>query len=374
MTRPVRVGLIGANWGLTHVAGWKAVPGAEIVAICTSRRETAEAVAKDHGIPRPMWNASALINDPDIDVVDITVRPTIRAPLALEAVLAGKSMIQTMPFALNLRQGHDLKMLAANNGAIAMMESLHRHSPAFRQVKALLEEGIIGPVQSIRGHVRTGILLSAPPHWEYLWITEPKSGASALRNFGAHLLHTICWFFGPIESVAAQITTNLPEIRLTDGSSVPNGVSDTAAVLLHLRSGVEGVIDVSWCTPGSEGFQIDAIGSTGRLRVSADLLGPQNARIELASTSGGPFTDLPLRQQFLEIAGAPNIRENPTNPFVLPVAAMCYRLAEAVQGRNVSYARPDFSEAYHVMQVVEAAYRAHERKAWISVEEVSAEE
>jgi len=36
--------VIGENWGLNHIDAWSAVPGVEVAAICTSRRETAEAV------------------------------------------------------------------------------------------------------------------------------------------------------------------------------------------------------------------------------------------------------------------------------------------------------------------------------------------
>jgi predicted dehydrogenase len=365
----VRVGLIGANWGRNHILAWKSVPDAEIVAICTSREETARAVAAEFGIERPMWDASALISDPDIDIVDITVRPPIRAPLALEALAAGKSILQTIPFALDLDQARRLEQMATAGGPIGMLESLHRHAPAFRQAKAMLDAGAIGRVQSVRGHVRTGILLSPPADWVYEWIIDPSNRASALRNFGAHLLHQLVWYFGRIESVAATLSTQVPQIQFADGSARPNAVVDTAALLVRFESGADGAVDASWVTPGSEGFSIDAIGETGRLRISADFLGPQNARIEHAQKGSRttPILPVPLDEQYLVLDGAPGIRENPDDPNFFPIAAMCHRLARAVRGIEVGDAGPDFAEALHVMQVVETAYHAHRERRWVEV-------
>ena len=49
----LRVGIISANWGtFAHLPAWRSIPGVEVVAICTSRRETAEAAAKKHGIEK----------------------------------------------------------------------------------------------------------------------------------------------------------------------------------------------------------------------------------------------------------------------------------------------------------------------------------
>jgi len=74
LTAVLRVGVIGANWGLNHVGAWRAVPGVEVTALCTSRRGTAEAAARESGVARAVWNASELIEDPSIEVIDVTHR------------------------------------------------------------------------------------------------------------------------------------------------------------------------------------------------------------------------------------------------------------------------------------------------------------
>ena len=74
----LNIGIVGANWGLTHVEAWRRLPGVEVVAICTGHRESAEAVARTNDIPHAFWDAERMIADPSIDVIDLTPRPSIR--------------------------------------------------------------------------------------------------------------------------------------------------------------------------------------------------------------------------------------------------------------------------------------------------------
>src|SRR3546814_18660986 len=77
--KKLKVGIISANWGaFAHLPGWRAVPGVEVVGICTSRRATADAAAARFHVERPFWDAEAMAEDPDIDNIDCVTRPNIR--------------------------------------------------------------------------------------------------------------------------------------------------------------------------------------------------------------------------------------------------------------------------------------------------------
>ena len=71
----LRVGIVSATWGaFAHLPAWRAIPGVEVTAICTSRRETAEAAQQRLGLPRAFWNAEEMCADRDIDIVDLGTR------------------------------------------------------------------------------------------------------------------------------------------------------------------------------------------------------------------------------------------------------------------------------------------------------------
>ena len=114
----MRVGVVGANWGLNHVAAWRSVPGVEVAAIRTAHRESAEAVAREQAIPKAYWDVDALLADDALDVIDVTPRPSIRAPIALRVLAAGKHLLQPIPFALDLAQAATVERDAAAAGVV----------------------------------------------------------------------------------------------------------------------------------------------------------------------------------------------------------------------------------------------------------------
>lgn len=362
----LRVGVIGAHWGFNHIEAWRAVPGVEVSAICTSRESTARAAAERAGIPRAAWDAVTMFADPTLDIIDVTPRPTIRIPLCLQALGAGKHLLQPLPFAIGLEAGASLRAAAKQQRVIAMVENLHRYSPAFRQAKALLDNGFLGQLYTVNGHVRTGILLNPPAGYAYEWITDAASGASALRNFGAHLLHVLTWLFGSIAAVNAGISIKQPRIHFSDGSSKSNETADSACVLTRYANGTTGAVDLSWCTAAAEGFCVDAVGSLGRLIIRAEGLGPQRAELWCARRADKTLVPCAIEERFSTVPGLP-LRADPRQPRTFELAAMCCAMAEAIRSDGASRAEPDFDEAYGVMRIVEAAYASAQTGCWVEV-------
>ncbi|MBD3759601.1 Gfo/Idh/MocA family oxidoreductase [Rhizorhabdus sp.] len=355
MAQPkVRVGLVGANWGLTHVAAWKSLPDVDLVAICTSNQKSADAAASANGIPNAFGDPAEMMAALPLDIVDITPRPAIRAPIALAALEAGKHVIQPMPFALNLDQARRLHGLAKSRNLVAVVENLHRHSPTFRQAKEMIDTGAIGEVKSVKAFVRTNILLDPGADFPYLWLIDPDSGASALRNFGAQMLHVLHWFFGPISSVSARLKTNLPMVQPANGSAIANGVVDSASVLIDFASGVDAILDTSWCLPGQNQFSLEIAGSRGRIVIEATGLGPRNAMLQVTTNPHVAVQPMTIEERFRQ-GSTVESRDDALES----LAFMCRNVADAVIQANPTIAAPDFGAAMHVMNVVEAAYRSN---------------
>src|SRR5438874_11417685 len=91
----IRVGIIGANpdrgWAATaHIPALKSLEDDfEITALSTTRRESADAAAKLFGVPVSYDNHQQLVNDPDVDVVAVTVKVPHPSDLATAALEAG---------------------------------------------------------------------------------------------------------------------------------------------------------------------------------------------------------------------------------------------------------------------------------------------
>src|SRR5438034_8251346 len=103
MSKRIRVGIIGANpdrgWAAeAHIPALKSLPDDfEIVALSTSRRESADAASKRFGVPRAFDNHQDLVTSDEVDVVSITVKVPHHFELASAALNAGKAVYCEWP-------------------------------------------------------------------------------------------------------------------------------------------------------------------------------------------------------------------------------------------------------------------------------------
>src|SRR5580698_3741231 len=97
---PLRLGFIGASFiaQVTHLPSFAAVPGVHIAAIADPRHELREAVARQFGTTA-VSHHEAILNDPAIDAVVISVYRRCQAPLAARALAAGKPVFSEKPLA-----------------------------------------------------------------------------------------------------------------------------------------------------------------------------------------------------------------------------------------------------------------------------------
>ena len=110
--RQFRIGCIGAGMIMAecHLAAYREA-GFQVVAIASRTPSKAQAVAQRWEIGRVHDSPQALINDPDVDIVDIAFPPDqqpalIRAALAapnVKAILAQKPLALSLPEAIALR-------------------------------------------------------------------------------------------------------------------------------------------------------------------------------------------------------------------------------------------------------------------------------
>jgi predicted dehydrogenase len=369
--QPLRVGIIGANWGITHVEAWRRVPGVDVVAICTARRETAKANAVKYGIGKAYWVAEDMFADPKVDIIDLTLRPVIRTPLTQTALLSGKHVLQTLPFADTFAHARDLVETARNSGRIAMIENLHRYMPAFVYVREMINSGEVGEICTVHAQVRTDILVNPPPNYVYEWISREDNGASVLRNYGAHLLHYLNWVFGPVRTVTGRTKINLSAIMFSDGSEKRNETADSASLLLEFKSGVSASLDLCWCAPAGDGLLVDVVGTGGRIVLTADRLGPQNPIVMVASRLDQTLSPRAIPERFRVLRGT-SIREGElTDGRTFPLSAMCHGMTRAIRQGRLDEDGPTFEEGLEIMRVIEATYQASERGVWVDVDTIS---
>jgi predicted dehydrogenase len=370
LQRPLRVGIISAAWGVqAHLPAWRSVDGIEVVAICTSRRETAEAAARDHGFARCFWDYRAMAEDPDIDLIDCGTRPTLRYDMVKTAFAAGKHVYQGIPFAHNLAAARELNELHRKSGKVAAVDAFIQTAPAMVYMKELIEQGEIGDIQGFNITFNIGLFTEARTYTPgYTWFADPANGASAMRNIGSHSLHLLVHLLGPVSEIVSDQSLRLSEWKSEDGPGIKPEVPDTSYNIIRLRNGVSGMLQTVWTMVDGPGFRIDVWGTKGRLAATSTIF-PQSYSCKLYRGDDVAFMvldehEVNVPERFKTLPGI-SIHADEPRMGVFSMASIYASMLREMEGKG--RAAPDFEQALHVQEVVEAAAISSAERRWVTI-------
>ena len=306
--------------------------------------------------------------DPDIDIVDCGTRPPLRYEMVMAALGARKHVFNGIPFAKDLSDAQAMADAWEKAGTVAAVDAFMQAVPAIVQMKAMVDSGWVGDIFgadiAFEAPLFTAQQCNVP---DYSWFADPANGASALRNLGSHMLNLLVHFFGPVASVAADVSLALREWPV-NGTVVEPEVPDRASLLLRHGSGLPTRLEANWAKVGGEGFKFSVWGSKGRLEARAPLFpmahdtrlfGTQNP--DLATTG---LQEIDQRAEYLSVAGCHAVADRPETG-LLALASIFAAMRDAINGKGT--AAPDFAQALHVQATVEAAVRAADERRWIDL-------
>jgi predicted dehydrogenase len=366
-----RVGIIGANWTLkVHGSAWRLLPGVEVVAVCTARRETAEAAARAFNIPKAYWSVADLVADPDVNIVDIGSRPAYRHDMVMAALGAGKHVYNALPFATDLTRARD--QLKAQQAAqrVGVVDSQFRWVPAVRHMKRLIADGYLGhpmgfTMQLLLPMRNEGANAVYPYSvWPeggvspYRWLADKDSGGGGWRNFGSHALLLLAHLLGPVAQATGAVATGLPEWQLPDGSRIRPETEDLGCAVLRLENGAIGTLQTGWAVPDAPWLRLEVWGDQGRLVLTDSSFGDgisaklNGGKATVESGTGKTFgAPIETPDELFQVPGT-HFNRNNAPPFMLSTCALFRDMLDAIeQSREGS---PSFAEAVHAHTVIEA--------------------
>ncbi|WP_404372817.1 oxidoreductase [Sphingomonas sp. MMS24-J45] len=195
----IRVGLIG--YGLAgasfHAPLIGVVAGLRLTHVVTSR---GEAVARDWPGVQVLADADALLGHADVDLVVIATPDHLHAPLARQALAAGKHVVIDKPFVTDPADGAALIALAEARGLMLSAFHNRRWDADFLTVQQVLTGGDLGDIALAElrwDRFRPAIKLG--------W--RETQGAGLLNDLGPHLLDQALQLFGTPEAVSADLAT-----------------------------------------------------------------------------------------------------------------------------------------------------------------------
>jgi len=146
------------NWGListAHInelflAGARQSDELEVLAVASRDAATAERYAREHDIERAYGSYDALLADPAIDVVYVSLPNSLHIEWSIKALEAGKHVLCEKPLSRRASQVKEAFDAAQRADRLLMEAFMFRHNPQTRKLTELVADGAIGRVRVIR--------------------------------------------------------------------------------------------------------------------------------------------------------------------------------------------------------------------------------
>lgn len=346
MSGPLRVGIVGANaqrgWARdAHVPALKALAQFEIVAISARTQALADEALEIFGAERAFGDSLAMVRDPEIDVVTVTVKVPEHRAVVLAAIDAGKHIYCEWPLGIDVAEAHEMASLVSPKHHV-MIGLQGIYSPAIVRAAALLHEGAIGRPLILRGFTTAAAWGDeVPPHNAYL---QDKSNGATLETIGGgHALAVVEALIDNYIEVDARNTTLRKSVRISGTSEfMPRNCADHMLVLGRHASGCVSTLEVVGGTSSHPSF-FEIIGETGWIRITGTALGTcQIPRLQLEAS----FALDPLPEQV-----APGLMGAPVN-----VAEAYNSFADDIL-RGTKFV-PDFGGALALTLLLNAIHRS----------------
>ncbi len=238
---PIRWGILGTG-GIARAfaTALKQTSDAALVAVGSRSVESARAFAGDFGAPNSYGSYEELAAAPGIDIIYIATPHPLHAANAMLALEGGKAVLCEKPFTMNLREAEQVVALARAKKLFLMEAMWTRFMPALREVRRLIDAGIIGVVHQV--HADFGFSATRDPEHR---VNKRELGGGALLDLGIYPLSISCALLGPVASVQAQAVLSDGGVDLTTGWSMKHVSGALSICSCSLRARTPSELTVS---------------------------------------------------------------------------------------------------------------------------------
>jgi D-xylose 1-dehydrogenase (NADP+, D-xylono-1,5-lactone-forming) len=241
------------KWGIVSTAdiNRKVIPGAhaspkvELVAVASRDQARADEYAKTWEIERAYGSYEALLADPEIEAVYISLPNTMHCDWSVKALEAGKHVLCEKPLSRHADEVVAAFDAAARTGLSLSEAFMYRHNPQTKRAKELVDGGAIGELRL----VRSAFSYSLYDEDNIRLRTDVEGGA--LMDVGCYTVSGSRLFAGEPEKVHGEAWLG------------PSGTDWVFAGTLRFPGDVLALFDCGTAMP--ERDELEAIGSEGSL-------------------------------------------------------------------------------------------------------------
>lgn len=384
--RKIGIGLVGYSMmGKAHSNAYRAAPfyfdldvTPVLDTIVGRNLEKVKKAARKMGWGKYSTNWKELIDNPDIDVIDISSPNNTHKEIAIQAAEAGKHVFCEKPLSITLKDSKEMLDAVLQNNVCHMICHNYRFAPAVQYAKQLIDEGRLGKIYHIRATFLQDWLMD--PEIPLTWrLQKDISGSGTLGDLGIHIIDLARFLVGEFKEVVGMMDTFIkkrPLGTMTDTLQLETKsdeygevtVDDAAAFLAKFENGAMGLFEVSRFSAGNRaGNRFEINGEYGSLRW--DMENMNNLEVYFTEDEEG-------LQGFRTINCTEHI-----HPF-----AKSYWPAAHILGYEHTFVniiktfldglskgespQPNFKDGVMNQAVVEAVEVSTKRRTWVKVDEI----
>ncbi len=265
----VAVAGCGAITHTRHAPEYHKNPDAVIRGFYDYNQSRAEELTQIYG-GRVYASYEELLKDGTVQAVSVCTPNYLHAEHTIKALEAGKDVLCEKPMAPTVDQAQEMIRAQRRTGGILMLGHNQRLVSTHSKAKKLLQDGIIGKVLTIQ----TNFKHAGPEAWSIdksaTWFFDKsKAKFGVLGDLGSHKIDLVRYLLGDeIEYIFSSLTT----LDKCTPDGTPIGLDDNAVCLLKMRSGISGIMQVSWTNYGIEDNSTVIYGTNGTMKIFASEL------------------------------------------------------------------------------------------------------
>jgi xylose dehydrogenase (NAD/NADP) len=158
MPEPVTWGIVStAHINRKLIPGANASPKVDLAAVASRSQKRADAYAREWEIPRAYGSYEALLADPEIEAVYISLPNTLHCEWSIRALEAGKHVLCEKPLSRHPGEVEAAFAAAERAGRHLLEAFMYRHNPQTTRLTELVADGAIGELRLVRSAFSYGL-------------------------------------------------------------------------------------------------------------------------------------------------------------------------------------------------------------------------
>ncbi len=261
MTQPIQVGIVGlGRWAKVLTRAVRASDKIRIVSGYSRSQDKRDAFATEFADTgyRSAASMEALLADPAIKGVIITVPNEQHLPVAEQIARAGKHIYTEKPIAAELSEGLKIGALQKQYGVTVTVGHSARLLAGVRLMKEKIDSGELGRVGFIEANFSNERALELTPQtWRWYKDKAPGGPLSQLAVHMFDIVHLLGGEVSQVSSIASKL------------SPVGAEVDDQSMSLVKFGNGTIAYVGTCWTSPGI--FSVRIFGSKGLMHYEVDF-------------------------------------------------------------------------------------------------------